>query len=215
MKLLFSSILLAATSSARPSAFSALEATGGLVVSRANQLIPVVVGGPQDTFAPNSVVAAVGDVIQFQFSNGNHTATQSTPEAPCTPLANGMNSGHIPFQDGQTDVGTFNMPVTSAAPMFIFCATGPHCQEGQVMVINPANSQQVVDFVKAAQGTTSSVDSPTIAGGIAGKITIGTAAFVPAPAQAAAPGGAPAAPAPAAPAASSAAPSAPAAAPAV
>lgn len=141
MKLLFSSILLAATSSARPSAFSALEATGGLVgvymeselrmlhsliitVSRANQLIPVVVGGPQDTFAPNSVVAAVGDVIQFQFSNGNHTATQSTPEAPCTPLANGMNSGHIPFQDGQTDVGTFNMPVTSAAPMFIFCATG-------------------------------------------------------------------------------------------
>jgi plastocyanin len=106
-------------------------------VPRANQLIPVVVGGPQDTFAPNSVVAAVGDVVQFQFSNGNHTATQSTLEAPCSPLEGGVNSGHIPFEDGQIDVGTFNMPVTSTEPMFIFCATGPHCQEGQVMIVNP------------------------------------------------------------------------------
>lgn len=103
---------------------------------RANQIIPVVVGGPQDTFVPNSVVAAVGDVIQFQFSNGNHTVTQSTADTACTPLEGGVHSGHIPFEDGQTDVGTFNMPVTSTDPMFLYCATGPHCQNGQVMVVN-------------------------------------------------------------------------------
>ncbi|KAH7364123.1 extracellular serine-rich protein [Rhexocercosporidium sp. MPI-PUGE-AT-0058] len=203
MKFFFFSGFFAATSCALPNSFNTLTATGGLVVPRANQLIPVVVGGPQDTFAPNSVVAALGDVIQFQFSNGNHTATQSTPEAPCTPLAGGVSSGHIPFQDGQTEVGTFNMPVTSVAPMFIYCATGPHCQEGQVMIINPGNAQQLVDFVKAAQGTTASVDSTVIAGGTAGKVTLGTAAFIPAPPEAApvaAPAAAPA-PAPAAPAA--------------
>ncbi|KAJ8105135.1 hypothetical protein OPT61_g10361 [Boeremia exigua] len=104
---------------------------------RASQIIPVVVGGPQDTFVPNSVVAAVGDIVQFQFSNGNHTVTQSTIDQACTPMEAGVHSGHIPFQDGQTEVGTFNMPVTSTDPMFLYCATGPHCQEGQVMVINP------------------------------------------------------------------------------
>ncbi|KAF2678913.1 hypothetical protein K458DRAFT_134068 [Lentithecium fluviatile CBS 122367] len=178
MRLLLSSVLFAATTSAFPNSAATLRGTGGLVVPRANQLIPVVVGGPQDTFNPNSVVAAVGDVVQFQFSNGNHTATQSTLEAPCTPLEGGMNSGHIPFTDGQTDVGTFNMPVTSTDPMFIFCATGPHCQEGQVMIINPANAQQVVDFVKAAQGTDKSVDGATTAGGTAGKIGLDIAAYV-------------------------------------
>ena len=104
---------------------------------RANQIIPVVVGGPQDTFVPNSVVAAVGDIVQFQFSNGNHTVTQSTADTACTPMDAGVHSGHIPFEDGQTEVGTFNMPVTSTEPMFLYCATGPHCQEGQVMIVNP------------------------------------------------------------------------------
>jgi len=100
-------------------------------------LLPVVVGGPQDTFVPNVLSAAVGDVIQFQFSNGNHTVTQSSADAACSPLTGGVNSGHIPFVDGQTDVGVFNLPITSAETMFLYCATGPHCQEGQVMVLNP------------------------------------------------------------------------------
>jgi plastocyanin len=35
---------------------------------------------------PNIVTAAVGDVVQFQFSNGNHTVTQSAQDAACQPL---------------------------------------------------------------------------------------------------------------------------------
>ncbi|PVH93934.1 hypothetical protein DM02DRAFT_500847, partial [Periconia macrospinosa] len=141
----------------------------------------VVVGGPQDTFVPNTLNAAVGDIIQFQFSNGNHTVTQSTLEAPCTALAGGVHSGHIPFVDGQTEVGTFNMPVTSTDPLFLFCATGPHCQEGQVMIINPVSSLQVVDFVKNAQATEKSVDGTDVVGGTASKVALDAAAFVPAP----------------------------------
>ncbi|KAH7398241.1 hypothetical protein BKA66DRAFT_407370 [Pyrenochaeta sp. MPI-SDFR-AT-0127] len=158
---------------------------------RANQIIPVIVGGPQDTFIPNSVVAAVGDVIQFQFSNGNHTVTQSTPDTACTPMDGGVHSGHIPFVDGQTDVGTFNMPVTSTDPMFLYCATGPHCQEGQVMVINAANAQQIADYTKLSQQTESSTDGTDAVGGTPGKISLDTAAFIPAAPEDAAAGGPP------------------------
>ena len=143
---------------------------------RANQIIPVIVGGPQDTFIPNTVTAAVGDIIQFQFSNGNHTVTQSTADTACTPMEGGIHSGHIPFQDGQTDVGTFNMPVTSADPMFLYCATGPHCQEGQVMMVNPANAQQLADYVKLSQQSQSSTDGTDVVGGTAGKLALDTAA---------------------------------------
>ncbi|KAF1955070.1 hypothetical protein CC80DRAFT_505892 [Byssothecium circinans] len=194
MNLFITSLLLAGSVSAVPNpdpywGNSGLKAN---LKARA-QALTVVVGGPQDTFAPNSLVAAVGDIVQFQFSNGNHTATQSTEGAPCTALDGGMHSGHIPLTDGQTEVGTFNMPVTSAEPMFIFCATGPHCQEGQVMVINPKSSQQVVDFVKNAQATDKSVDGKAVVGGTAGKLALAQAAFVPAPPEdkAAAPPAAP------------------------
>lgn len=114
---------------------------GPPLVGRQNRLIPVVVGGAQDTFVPNSIRAAIGDVVQFQFSSGNHTVTQSAEDSACKPLQatdpTAIHSGHIPYQDGQINVGTFTMVVTSADPMFLYCATGPHCQEGQVMVINP------------------------------------------------------------------------------
>ncbi|KAK7190504.1 hypothetical protein DPSP01_005270 [Paraphaeosphaeria sporulosa] len=198
MQLILSSLLLAVAVSALPA--EPMLGTSGLranIRARQAKVIPVVVGGPQDTFNPNSVTAAVGDIIQFQFSNGNHTATQSSLEAPCTPLNGGINSGHIPFKDGQTTVGTFSMVVSSTDPIFMFCSTGPHCQEGQVMIINPTGAQQILDFVKAAQGTDKSVEGTAIAGGTTSQIELTNAAFVPAPAGAGGPpGGAPPAAAP-------------------
>lgn len=167
---------------------------------RQNQIIPVIVGGPQDTFVPNSVVAAVGDILQFQFSNGNHTVTQSAADAACVPMSGGIHSGHIPFEDGQTDVGTFNMPITSTSPMFLYCATGPHCQNGQVMVVNAVNAQQVAEYAKKSQATEGSVDGTDVVGGTAGKIGLDTAAFTPAPPEEGAAGPPPAPPAEEAPA---------------
>ncbi|TLS30616.1 hypothetical protein PpBr36_02739 [Pyricularia pennisetigena] len=154
---------------------------------RANQLIPVVVGGPQVTFVPNMVLAAVGDVVQFQFSNGNHTVTQSAEGQACTPLQmtdpNAVHSGHIPFKDGQQMVGTFNMVVTKTDPMFLYCATGPHCQLGQIMVINPSNTQQLVNYNKISAQATKNVDGLKVNGGSVGQIPLGLAAFVPAAAE--------------------------------
>ena len=54
----------------------------------------VVVGGTGVlTFQPNTVTAQPGDTVTFEFHQKNHTATQSTFASPCSPMANGFNSG--------------------------------------------------------------------------------------------------------------------------
>ncbi|POR35431.1 Extracellular serine-rich protein [Tolypocladium paradoxum] len=149
------------------------------------KLIPVVVGGPQDLFVPNQIKANVGDVVQFQFSNGNHTVTQSTEKAGCQPLqaANpqAVHSGHIPFIAGQKDVGTFIMPVTSTDAMFLYCATGPHCQTGQVMVVNPTSDTQLANYVKVSMAAKKNVDGAGFSGGIPARMPLAAALFTPAP----------------------------------
>lgn len=108
-------------------------------LSATTRLIPVLVGGNGLEFTPNSVTAQPGDVVQFQFAASNHTATQSDAAAPCQPAASGqgVNSGFIPFDGGASGmVGTFDVPVTSTEPMFLYCAQAKHCQSGMVMVIN-------------------------------------------------------------------------------
>ncbi|RYO89357.1 hypothetical protein DL762_003248 [Monosporascus cannonballus] len=149
------------------------------------RVIPVVVGGQQDVFVPNVVKASVGDVVQFQFSAGNHTVTQSPADAACVPLQmtdpTAVHSGHIPFEAGQATVGVFEMPVVSTDTMFMYCATGPHCQLGQIMVINPTDDQQVVDYAKLAQAAPENIDGTEVVGGTVSEIPLEQAAFDPPP----------------------------------
>ncbi|KEZ45880.1 hypothetical protein SAPIO_CDS1247 [Scedosporium apiospermum] len=193
MRITLASILLAITAEAAP-----LIAIGGIPILstvRLARVIPVVVGGPQDTFIPNIVSASPGDIIQFQFSSGNHTVTQSAANAPCQPLQatvpGAIHSGHIPFQAGQQTVGVFNMPVTSSATMFLYCATGPHCQTGQVMIVNPLSTDQLVSYSRLAAGAPANIDGTTVAGGVVGQIPLASAAFIPAAEEEGPPGGAP------------------------
>lgn len=46
------------------------------------------------------------------------------------------------------------------------------------MIINPTSTQQVLDFVKAAQGTQKSTDGTAIAGGTTSQIDLTNAAYV-------------------------------------
>jgi plastocyanin len=70
MQFFWSSLVLAVAVSALP----AEPMLGGARINaRQAKVIPIVVGGPQDTFNPNSITAAVGDIVAFQFSNGNHS----------------------------------------------------------------------------------------------------------------------------------------------
>jgi plastocyanin len=109
--------------------------------SSGNQIIPIVVGGTSLTFMPNLVNANVGDVLQFQFAQRNHTVTQSLENTPCQPLSDSrgdaINSGFIPFNNGSNRVGTFNVVVRDTQPMLLYCAQAQHCQQGMVMAVNP------------------------------------------------------------------------------
>lgn len=57
----------------------------------------VIVGGASGfVYTPETVSAAIGDMIVFNFESKNHTLTQSAFATPCEKLAGGMNSGFVP-----------------------------------------------------------------------------------------------------------------------
>ena len=63
----------------------------------------VKVGATGLTFEPDSLNAAPGDIVQFDFYPKNHSVAQSTYDTPCQPssLTEGIFSGFIPSSDGQ------------------------------------------------------------------------------------------------------------------
>ncbi|KID92695.1 extracellular serine-rich protein [Metarhizium guizhouense ARSEF 977] len=150
----------------------------------ANQIHTVIVGGSQDIILPNLILAKVGDIVQFQFSNGNHTITEGIEGSGCQPLQKSnplaIHSGHLPFKKGDQDVMIFNVPINDLNPRLLYCATGPHCQTGQVAAINPRNGQQLVNYMKSCQQAKENVDAGSPSGGIVAKIPLENAAFIPA-----------------------------------
>jgi hypothetical protein len=48
-------------------------------------------------FFPDNIVIPLGDVVQFQFQAGNHSATQSAFNTPCQAVAGGFDFGFQPF----------------------------------------------------------------------------------------------------------------------
>ena len=61
----------------------------------------VDVGGAELVYSPNTINAAVGDYVQFNFLSQNHTVTQSNFATPC--VNNGMmDTGFMPNKDNAT-----------------------------------------------------------------------------------------------------------------
>ena len=48
-------------------------------------------------FFPDTITAAVGDVVQFQFHPANHSVTESDFGTPCQPKSSGFYSGFNPL----------------------------------------------------------------------------------------------------------------------
>ena len=56
----------------------------------------VMVGGSAGlVYTPDTLNAAVGDMVIFQFMSMNHTVTQSPFDTPCKKLDGGMDSGFM------------------------------------------------------------------------------------------------------------------------
>ncbi|KAJ7099585.1 hypothetical protein B0H15DRAFT_771434, partial [Mycena belliarum] len=96
-------------------------------------------------FTPQVLTAPPGSTVLFNFTQGTHSATQSTFAAPCLPAhlanasLNGFDTALRPAGNG-TSITTFILimnPDIAGAPLWFFDAAT--CGIGGVGVINPGN----------------------------------------------------------------------------
>ncbi|KAF1986601.1 hypothetical protein K402DRAFT_412633 [Aulographum hederae CBS 113979] len=107
-------------------------------------------GGDKLLFNPDNVQANPGDTVRFMFMAKNHTATQSTFEAPCERMAGGIDSGFMLNENGANPGPTFDVPITSTNPVWMFCQQTTHCSKGMVMSINaPPSGDNTLDAFKS------------------------------------------------------------------
>jgi len=136
---------------------------------------PAPNGGVGLTFEPDTVQAAVGDHVQFQFWVGNHSVVQSTFDNPCQPLpatagANGtagFSSGFMPVSNTSATMPTFDITVTANTPIWFYCSQGRHCQNGMSGVINPPanNANRTLSAYKQRAQSVQQAGNPTTTGG--------------------------------------------------
>lgn len=88
-----------------------------LTATAAHAAVVKIAVGPGLTFTPDSVAAAVGDVLEFRFTGGNHDAVLgdfSQACKPASPAGTGFASGAI--AGSATNVCPLLKPTTSSKP---------------------------------------------------------------------------------------------------
>ncbi|KAJ7116726.1 hypothetical protein C8R44DRAFT_983695 [Mycena epipterygia] len=110
----------------------------------------IKVGADGLTYTPSNISAAIGDTVEFEFHQKNHTVTQSSFMNPCKALAETSTTGQVGFKSGfmfvppnATVFPTFTITVNDTAPIWGYCGQqGPpvHCQQGMVFSINAVES---------------------------------------------------------------------------
>ncbi|KAI0669605.1 hypothetical protein C8Q78DRAFT_188429 [Trametes maxima] len=121
----------------------ALALALSVAVASAKQIV-ITVGGnttnnASTVFQPAEVSANIGDVVFFNFTQGNHSAIQSTFASPCIP-AHDTNATINGFDSGPRDTvnGTAitNLPVTVSSNDTIWFYDAATCAAGGVGGIN-------------------------------------------------------------------------------
>lgn len=152
--------------------------------------IPLAVAAPQVVtvgqgglvYTPSSLTVVPGDQVTFEF-RGSHTVTQSSFDAPCTPLVNaagaevGVDSGYVTVASGVTTFPLWTLNVTDASPAWFYCRLGPHCNLGMVFALNPPATGNTFDaFLAAAKNAT--VVEPTGSSALSGSGIVATVGVV-------------------------------------
>jgi len=118
-------------------------------------------------FDPSAIVPQAGDTIEFAFQlpnyikNGTdiqHTATQSTFEAPCTPKEGGFDTG---LQTTTASGGkSFTLHVNDTQPLWFYSYANSDCNAPMVLAVNPLSTgQTAAAFQEAAK--TAKINRPT------------------------------------------------------
>ncbi|KAH8100608.1 hypothetical protein BXZ70DRAFT_938030 [Cristinia sonorae] len=115
-----------------------------LAASASAAIINVDVGNSDGglVFNPEAIFANVGDQVIYTFHQKNHSVTQSSFAAPCSPLEGGVNSGFMPVAANVTEgFPTFTITVNDTKPIWVFCdqaadTPNSHCGAGMVHAIN-------------------------------------------------------------------------------
>lgn len=107
----------------------------------ATDVTVINVGRDGLTMDPNDIDVPSGGIIEFHFYTGAHSVAQSAFDSPCTPLDAAAGNGTAGFFSGpqRVEEGQSNnvfRVVSTGNPMWYYCATGSHCQNGMVGVIN-------------------------------------------------------------------------------
>jgi len=107
-------------------------------------------------FCPESITAAPGDIVQFQFYPKNHSVVQGFFAKGCTPIAEapaavaqpGSFSGFMPVSNtsAQGTIPTFSITVNGTGPSWWYCSQGKHCQSGMTFAINPTAEKTVAGY---------------------------------------------------------------------
>ncbi|KAJ8520484.1 hypothetical protein ONZ45_g2714 [Pleurotus djamor] len=107
-------------------------------------------------FTPQVVEANAGDTVRFNFTNGNHSVTQSSFEFPCRPIheqdptINGFNSDFRPTNNG-TAITTLDVQIQNDAPIYFYDANT--CGDGGVgsINLNETSGKTLTGFEQNAQ----------------------------------------------------------------
>ncbi|KAL5504594.1 hypothetical protein ACEPAH_7257 [Sanghuangporus vaninii] len=125
------------------------------------------------TFSPQRVTARVGDIVFFNFTSGNHSATQSTFSSPCQPAhdtnitINGFDSDFRPTANG-TSVTILSVPILDSnvnETMWFYDKAPGACGSGAVGAINSNESslETLAGFVRNAERLNGSAATSTSA----------------------------------------------------
>ncbi|KAA8571463.1 hypothetical protein EYC84_001463 [Monilinia fructicola] len=127
----------------------------------------VTVGGTAGlVYTPESVSAAVGDMVIFNFESNNHTLTQSAFGTPCEKLASGMDTGFVPNVNNTiTPAPAMAMQVLTDAPQWFYCRQATHCGKGMVFSINPTADKTQATFKAMAVAQNGTGATSAIQGG--------------------------------------------------
>jgi len=141
----------------------------------------VMVGGAAGlVYTPDTIVAAIGDMVVFTFLQQNHTVTQSAFTSPCVKLADGMSSGFMPNPNNTiSPAPQIAMQVTVSTPLWFYCQQVGHCGKGMTFSINPTAAKTQAMFQQMAiQQNGTGTASPILGGSAVSVASTATATTV-------------------------------------